>query len=336
MRTRKAFTLIELLVVISIIAVLIALLLPAVQAAREAARRGQCVNNMKQIALGMHNYHATNGTFPPAKIWAGYSNVLANDAGGQGLVLSTTAYALLLPYVEQTVMANAYNYSMPSCNAIYPGRPPNVNIVGINAGGMLVNTSVTCAMIKTYVCPSDVIPDIPGPSNPLTPALNSCYKPGVCSYGLPCARGYGDAQNGPDMISRGFYIRDAGIFSGCDVATPLQTITDGTSNTALIGETTISKSSGYYSLWGQGCYGTIFHRCFTPNDPNTIYSNPNYRQTKGTTLLYPWQFGSMHPGGLNFAFADGSVRWIKEVVNQYTWFEIQTARSGNIISDDSF
>src|SRR5205807_9989381 len=94
MRSRRGFTLIELLVVIAIIAVLIALLLPAVQGAREAARRSQCVNNMKQIGLALHNYASTHNAFPPSKIYSGSCSVHSN--GGKGLVLDTTGFTMLL------------------------------------------------------------------------------------------------------------------------------------------------------------------------------------------------------------------------------------------------
>ncbi len=133
MRTRRGFTLIELLVVIAIIAVLIALLLPAVQAAREAARRAQCVNNLKQIGLAFHNYVSANNVLPPAKI---YSGTCAYPNGGKGLVLNTTAFTMILNYIEQAALYNAYNFSQASTNSVV--GTTNTIVVG----SAYVNTTV--------------------------------------------------------------------------------------------------------------------------------------------------------------------------------------------------
>ena len=136
MRTsrHRGFTLIELLVVIAIIAVLIALLLPAVQAAREAARRTQCVNNLKQIGLALHNYHSTNGVFPMAVTVSPYTKANPSDTGAW---YSWSAQALLMSYIEQGPLYNASNFSY----AAYDG-------LGINA-------TVRNTVINAYLCPSD-------------------------------------------------------------------------------------------------------------------------------------------------------------------------------------
>jgi prepilin-type N-terminal cleavage/methylation domain-containing protein len=153
MRKRRGFTLIELLVVIAIIAVLIALLLPAVQAAREAARRAQCVNNLKQMGLAFHNYVSANGGLPSGKIWSGMCTTASN--GGKGLVLNTTAFTMILGYIEQLPLYNAYNFSLPSNGCVF--ETPNKTLVG-GTGAQLANSTVVGSMVASYVCPSDIYP----------------------------------------------------------------------------------------------------------------------------------------------------------------------------------
>ena len=139
-RSRRAFTLIELLVVIAIIAVLIALLLPAVQAAREAARRIQCVNNMKQLGLAVHNYHDVNNGLPPGRIWSnsGFPTIFAGQQ-------NTTWFCLMLPMFEQGNLANAFNYSLGSEGPSSTG----------DVGGYIANSTVAATKIAIFQCPSD-------------------------------------------------------------------------------------------------------------------------------------------------------------------------------------
>ncbi len=206
MRHRHGFTLIELLVVIAIIAVLIALLLPAVQSAREAARRMQCVNNLKQIGIALHNYNGTLGAFPSAGIIAPMTNYWVCCATGPNLPTWPGHYrystlVMIMPYSEQWNGFNAMNFNIP--------------LYDVNGNDMPQNTTVYIMQIKNYLCPSDVrdhvLPD-QAPNN-----YASCTGDGLPGgFGLPAS--YGN----PDGI---LYLNSATTFAN---------IQDGTSNTALI------------------------------------------------------------------------------------------------------
>src|SRR5208283_682146 len=135
---RRGFTLIELLVVIAIIAVLISLLLPAVQSAREAARRAQCVNNMKQIGLAMHNYHSSTNTFPmEIDVWGPVDGLAAMWG-------SWSPQSFLLPYMEQSPIYNSINFLLPNQRDIADGWP--------------ANTTATNSVISSFLCPSSTTP----------------------------------------------------------------------------------------------------------------------------------------------------------------------------------
>ncbi|WP_337174967.1 DUF1559 domain-containing protein [Paludisphaera sp.] len=344
-RARSGFTLIELLVVIAIIAVLIALLLPAVQAAREAARRSQCVNNLKQIGLAMHNYESSTTSFPPAKLYSATAGAMpSNDPGNQGLVLNTTAFVLILPYIEQGTMANAYNYSLPSCPAT--NAAPNTNPVG-GATSYLANTTVTSANLAAYLCPSDA------PIAPRNPTAATAIGPynGFLSargnYVLPCGRYY-EAYNG--RWQGGATPRDGGIFSGTDVAAKISSVSDGLSNTLLVMESVQQKTnSDYGPYWGQGLWTSTHAIVYDANPLNTASYSVNWSSTMPNgpatvtqfannprRLGYAWAISSQHAGGINAAFADGSVKFIKNSVNPSTWFAINTLGNGEVVSSDSF
>jgi hypothetical protein len=121
-----------------------------VQAAREAARRSQCVNNMKQIGLALHNYESANNSLPPAKLYSVGTTTTSKDPQGVGMVLNTTCFTMILNGLEQTARFNAYNFSVPLCNSINSGV--NTKVVG-GATAYLANTTVTSQAIKSSVNP---------------------------------------------------------------------------------------------------------------------------------------------------------------------------------------
>jgi prepilin-type N-terminal cleavage/methylation domain-containing protein/prepilin-type processing-associated H-X9-DG protein len=308
----KGFTLIELLVVIAIIAVLIALLLPAVQAAREAARRAQCVNNLKQLGLASANYESAHRCLPPAALRAPLS------AGGNKFNRGASPFLFMAPFYEQTAAYNSYNFSLAILS------PSNITVAGIG--------------ISALWCPSDG-----RISNPDS-ALQSFYMPPpgawnqyATSY-AGCTGPWNAVQTNPWTGLTG---ADDGTAYDAEVATllgvfkpstvvRLAEIIDGTSNTFLFGEhalapipdSTINYSSTSQWLYGfdwQG--GDWFHTLgdtFFP--PNGYKKFPGALLPPGTAGWWwvPLEgFSSMHPGGANFAFVDGSVKFIKDSISSW-------------------
>jgi len=223
---RRGFTLIELLVVIAIIAVLIALLLPAVQAAREAARRSQCVNNLKQIGLALHNYHQTNDRFPMGQTRAAHT---LNYTGGYAGWTEWGAQAMLLPYMEQAAIYNAINF----------------NYCGGYDYGSFANGTAWTTIINSFLCPSDGNAGNGRPGiGTGTPATNS-YRASVGTSTAPYwsntfnAPGYGGCGSDPFNISGGqpgCQAQSNGMFTYW-VPYGLRDCTDGSSNTVAFSET---------------------------------------------------------------------------------------------------
>ncbi len=352
MPNRRGFTLIELLVVIAIIAVLIALLLPAVQSAREAARRSQCTNNLKQIGLAMHNYHSSNNAFPPAKIYAGSCSTASN--GGVGFVLNTTAFSMILGFMDQTAMYNAYNFSQASSNSAWSYTPPVGPPNRVLLGSAWVNTTVVGSMIASYVCPSDIYPAQQHPS--IAPVYRAGYNYATTTW----AYSMQNAMESNYLVSAGYYTdyncpgpTGAGnpnpIYQGAffsDLSIDIARIQDGTSNTFLVGES--KQAPGKYDpwygpFWGSGCHtsthGLIrpptdrYAGACAPNGPTSIYGYGPSAQAKKP---YAWVFSSFHPGGVNMGMADGSVRFIKNTTNLYSWWALATINAGEVISADTY
>lgn len=339
-RGRSAFTLIELLVVIAIIAVLIALLLPAVQAAREAARRMQCVNNMKQLGLAFHNYHTQSNSLPPGRIWAPNTKAFPTIFAG---CQNTPWFVLMLPQFEQQGLANAYNYSLGS-----EGVPSNPII------GFFTNTTVASTKVSVFQCPSDLVRTfqipaayasafgVPALAVPVSTKGNYAVSWGNTSWG----------QNFAGLPANATYLQSAFGHAG---NIGFQSITDGTSTTVFMAEVLQGDTNDVRGLmWDPLAGGSSFMSRYTPNAQvdylklatgGDQLQNPFCVNEAGFQLPCLAGAGdttsfsgsrSRHAGGVNVLFGDGSVRFVKNSVNAVTWIALNSIASGEVVSSDAF
>jgi prepilin-type N-terminal cleavage/methylation domain-containing protein/prepilin-type processing-associated H-X9-DG protein len=299
---RGAFTLIELLVVIAIIAILIGLLLPAVQKVREAASRAQCQNNLKQLGLATHGYHDVNRMFPYATL---------DIQPGETTSTYVTGQILILPYVEQDTVAKRWDPRLPRNSTLDPDGDGYTN-----------------AMLQTMRIPTFVCPTMNEPSGPLPE--NRAYCSYLFSAGTPDVSlfHYASYYGLPEPVFDGAIIPVKNTGVGGRPSTRIASITDGTSNTILAGETDF-KPQGVpsTSMGGVWSYGYIGYSWGTTYNPFNVHNNT------GTTY---GAFRSEHTGGGNFVMADGSVRFISNTINRVengvnVWQALST-RAGNEVA----
>lgn len=301
-RVRRGFTLIELLVVIAIIAVLVAILLPAVQQAREAARMSQCANNLKQIGIAIHSYHETHGTLPAATINPGKSS--CGDLFPAGQILNHTAYELILPYIELGALYNQIDFNRPSGGAYFSCSAPT---------SFTAQTAID-KKVPVFLCPSDGFNEYLHQPTNATYAYSYGHR---TSYGLTHWRDeYGEATTRLPFN----YSTDQSTGRtpwGYNGAAKLEHIKDGSSNTILLLESPMEKtSSSYGPFWNQYAHTFWIIPALGLNQP---YNNP-----VGERRVYAWRAGSTHEGGAQTVLADGSVRFLNENMNQATLTAIST------------
>lgn len=346
MTKKRGFTLIELLVVIAVIAILIALLLPAVQQAREAARRTQCKNNLKQIGLALFNYESTFTVFPMGDCTRNY---------GSGEIPQASTHCYLLPFLEQTNSYNGINFSAQ-----------------VNASNIAAEVATKAQLIPSYHCPSD----------PMTP-LNNVVQTGImaessnymqCMGSIASVAGFNTTVNNPSTMIpisplQGVFFRNS--------STRLGSITDGTSNTALFAEIKLgpnnfatpasslavvpagdprdfrvatyvtdvwsgaaltyppaeceNRASSAWTYRGLEWYrglvvATYYNHTLTPNAPFRDCVPSNTYQGHMASRSY-------HVGGVQFLLADGSVRFANNSVDANIWAAIGSMANGESVGD---
>jgi prepilin-type N-terminal cleavage/methylation domain-containing protein/prepilin-type processing-associated H-X9-DG protein len=333
---RRGFTLIELLVVIAIIAVLIALLLPAVQAAREAARRMQCTNNLKQLGLGLHNYEGLAGALPPSCVLSGSGTKVSTWLGW-------SVHGRLLPLLEQGPMFNAINFNY--------------------SGESAINLTVSTQQVALFICPSEADPSpIPGESGVVGtygflmgdwfvwgglpgPVNRSAFAPNASRRLADFRDGLSQTLVASEGKAKQPLLRDCG---GLAKINQPETVPPPDADPQAVAPEYDGGACQFnygHSEWSDGeVHQTGLTTAWTPNRRTPGYAaNPQrdldlvgQREKKGGPTYAAITARSYHPGGVNALMADGSVRFVKEGISGPTWRALGTIAGGEVVSGDQY
>jgi prepilin-type N-terminal cleavage/methylation domain-containing protein/prepilin-type processing-associated H-X9-DG protein len=312
---QPAFTLVELLVVIAIIGVLVALLLPAVQSARGAANRMSAQNNLKQIGLAVHNFHDSLGALPQADYWRTGGG--SADPRFHG---ASSGFTVILPYLEQEPLAGRYRTELPPQDATDPD------------GDGISNKSISDLPLKTYISPAMPIPALPP-------------FPGWSSFAFCVGNrdflGVGQAG----AMANGFRPHDGAIIPAQESQVRFADLTDGLSTTLLAGDMHyILKNYAYTSGPNSGqprtgdaiwSYGHVYFSYATTSTPLNL-------RTAATWAYDParlhedgkYAFRSVHPGGCNFVWCDGSVRFVRDTIEHSVYRAVGSRHGGEVAALD--
>ncbi len=344
MRMRNGFTLIELLVVIAIIAILIALLLPAVQQAREAARRTQCRNNLKQFGLGLHNYHDVHNGFPIGG--QGNASNPADPNGGNTANPRSGWQVYVLPFMDQTALYNQLHFDGPRPGVAYGGVVGSVTRQVLADQDEAGEKQVPYAMCPTDSWPRHVAGTTSTPFKTSARWAQSTYTGSIGSQRTPGTGAcnpfnvYAESPAGQTDYARSNQpSRVSGMFSYHGVFLNIRDVTDGTSNTIMMGEVRPDcHSHATYGWWFSNSMGNAHGSTVTPiNEFTTCTSAPKKVSNPACTALaqynYSWGFKSMHVGGVHFLLGDGTVRFISENIDHFNYQRLGGRADGQVVGE---